>query len=430
MLLGCIADDLTGATDLAMILVREGMRTVQIVGVPTASTQLPDADAVVIALKSRTIPPQEAVSQSLACCRWLKEAGALQIFFKYCSTFDSTAEGNIGPVTDALLKELNCPYTIACPAFPENGRTVYQGNLFVHHQLLSESSLRHHPLTPMTDANLARVLGAQSTSNIENIFFEEVEKGESTIRTAFARHPTNQPTIFIPDAITDHHLKYIGAACENLQLITGGSAVAQGLPANFRKSGLLNLTQHRDQFSVPSGRSLILSGSCSEMTLTQVEQAKQCMPSLKIDAGDIAQGTAVAEQAIHFATNQRDPHIPVLIYSTAPSEEVGIAQSKFGKMEMGNLIEQTMGEIASALNHEGFNRIVVAGGETSGAVINALKIKTLSIGPEIDPGVPWTANTESNPIAIALKSGNFGGPDFFIKAIKMLDTDQMENADD
>ena len=422
MLLGCIADDLTGATDLAMILVREGMRTVQIVGVPDPTTPVPDVDAVVIALKSRTIPAEDAVQQSLMCCQWLQKAGAKQFFFKYCSTFDSTAEGNIGPVIDALMQELDCQYTIACPAFPENGRTVYQGNLFVHDQLLSESSLRTHPLTPMTDSNLSRVLSAQSLSKIENIYFDVVDNGLRAISAAFQHGNKEESTIFIPDAITDDHLRYLGTACDNLLLITGGSAVAQGIPANFKGKGLLKAQSDTADFTPPAGRSLILSGSCSERTLEQVAFAQKEIPSFKIEAADIAAGKSVAEKAIDFAKLQEDPTKPVLIYSSAIASEVGQAQSTLGKIEMGNLIEITMGEIALALSNHNFNRFVVAGGETSGAVINALNVKTLQIGPQIDPGVPWTVSQETKPKALALKSGNFGARDFFIKAFSQLDS--------
>lgn len=430
MLLGCIADDLTGATDLAMILVREGMKTVQIVGVPDEATPIPDADAVIIALKSRTIPVNDAVSQSIDCCRWLKNTGARQIFFKYCSTFDSTSEGNIGPVTDALMKELNCPYTIACPAFPENGRTVYQGNLFVFDQLLSESSLRNHPLTPMADSNLNRVLSAQSGSNVENIYFEEVDKGHRAISAIFAQSKEESPTIYITDAINNEHLNYIGTACESLPLITGGSAVAQGLPANFRSKGLLQTNFNTASFHAPFGRSVILSGSCSEMTLKQVEYAKQHMPSFKIDPKEIAMGEPVVVQIVEFSKTQPDPNKPILIYSSANAVEVGKAQYELGKIGMGEFIEKTLGEAAQTLSDEGFNRFVVAGGETSGAVIQALEINTLQIGPEIDPGVPWTLTTETEPRALALKSGNFGSEDFFLKSINMLDNQILEQAGD
>ncbi|MCG8492127.1 MAG: four-carbon acid sugar kinase family protein [Sneathiellales bacterium] len=430
MLLGCIADDLTGATDLAMILVAEGMQTVQIVGVPDHLTPVPDADAVIIALKSRTIPAKEAVSQSLECCRWLKKAGAKQIFFKYCSTFDSTSEGNIGPVSDALMKELDCSHTIACPAFPKNGRTVYQGNLFVFDQLLSESSMKTHPLTPMTDSNLARVLSAQSRSNVENIYCEEVSKGEQAIRTAFSSNSKENPTIYILDAIHDEHLKTIGQAISNLPLVTGGSAVAMGLPANFQNKGLLNREADTDAFRPPAGRNVILSGSCSDTTLKQIRHAKKYIPSFKIDPNDIARGAPVIRNALEFSLSQTDPDRPVLIYSSAGSEDVRRAQSGFGKIALGEKIEIAMGEIAKALSLEGFNRFVVAGGETSGAVIQALEISSLHIGPEIDPGVPWTLTTEEPSRALALKSGNFGSEDFFIKALELLEKQMKESAGD
>tara|TARA_R110000772_G_scaffold61035_3_gene137603 strand:+ start:326 stop:1618 length:1293 start_codon:yes stop_codon:yes gene_type:complete len=416
IVLGCIADDLTGATDLAMILMREGMKTVQIIGVPDETTPKPDADAIVIALKSRTIPAAEAVQQSLAACEWLLNGGAKQIFFKYCSTFDSTDDGNIGPVTDALMDYLDCPYTIACPSFPENGRTVYKGHLFVNDTLLSESSLRNHPLTPMTDSNLNRVLSRQSDNHISNIYFESVDLGNKEIRKIFDQHNPDNTTIFVMDGLNNDHLKSIGSACKDLKLITGGSAVAMGLPDNFREKGLLGSPNLNSPFDAPKGRTVILSGSCSEATLEQIDYAKSRMPTLKINPQDILDDKPVLRQTLEWVSKNTREDGPILIYTSASPTEVIALQDEKNRVAVGTLIEGTLGQLASALQASGFTRFIVAGGETSGAVIHALAIQVLEIGPQIDPGVPWTLSRSGQPMALALKSGNFGARDFFLKA--------------
>ncbi|WP_135076449.1 3-oxo-tetronate kinase [Terasakiella sp. SH-1] len=416
IVLGCIADDLTGATDLAMILVREGMKTVQIVGVPDEDTPVPDADAVVIALKSRTLMASQAVSMSLSSCGWLQKAGAKQIFFKYCSTFDSTKEGNIGPVTDALMNKLNCRNTIACPSFPENGRTVYRGHLFVHDVLLSESSLSNHPLTPMTDPNLQRVLSKQTSTPISNVYYEDVEAGVDVLRNKFA-----QDGIHIVDAISDAHLRTIGEACRDLALITGGSAVAQGLADNYRTQGLLPAKSNANSFHGPKGAALVLSGSCSEATRGQVAYAQARMPHFKLDAYDILDGKPVADEAISWANAHLSQDQPVLIYSSADPAEVSRVQAERGRVEVGDQVEAVIADIAKRFYEAGVRRFVVAGGETSGAVIEALGVKAMEIGPAIDPGVPWTKSLNDDEKALALKSGNFGTEDFFIKALEQLD---------
>ncbi len=424
IVLGCIADDLTGATDLAMILVHEGMKTVQVVGVPNEGTKIPDADAVVVALKSRTIPAAEAVGMALKACQWLQNAGAKQIFFKYCSTFDSTKDGNIGPVMDALMTKLDCAETIACPSFPENGRTVYRGYLFVNNGLLSESSLRNHPLTPMTDSNLNRILSEQSRSHISNIYFEDVESGSASISEAMAKNRRGSHSIHIVDSITDEHLRSIGHACRGMALVTGGSAVAQGLAANFRSSGQLPKDRETLPFEVPASPGVILAGSCSQATRTQVDFAKQKIPSFRLNALDIIDGKPVVEEALLWAEKEAATDGPIIFYSSA--DPVTVAQvQQHGGADAGSKIEEVIGEIAQKLFGKGFRRYIVAGGETSGAVIDALGIKSLEIGPQIDPGVPWTKSLEGPEIALALKSGNFGTEDFFLKAFLQLDREIM-----
>ena len=420
MLLGCIADDFTGATDLANTLTRQGMATVVLLGVPRDDLVVSDADAVVVALKSRSIPAAAAVRLSHAALEWLRRSGARQVFFKYCSTFDSTDAGNIGPVAEALLDALGADFTVACPAFPTNGRTIYKGHLFVGDVLLSESSMRHHPLTPMTDALLTRVLARQCRGRVGLIDFGAVERGPAAIRDAMAGLRAEGVRIAIVDALTDEHLMAIGAACADLKLLTGGSGLALGMPENFRRAGLL---QAGAAAELPrcGGHAAVLAGSCSAATQRQVAAMKARCDSLEIDPIALREDRAAVGKALQWA-KPRLGDKPVLIYSTADPTNVAKAQAALGRGRAGELIEAAMGEIAKGLVGMGVERLVVAGGETAGAVVTALGIEGLRVGAEIDPGVPWTASLGGRPLALALKSGNFGADDFFLKAFEMLDS--------
>ena len=419
ILLGCIADDMTGATDLANTLVREGMRTVQMIGVPPPGIAVPDSDAVVVALKSRTIPAAEAIEQSLAALAWLRPAGARQYFFKYCSTFDSTDEGNIGPVADALLAALDAGFTIACPAFPENGRAIFQGHLFVGRQLLSDSGMRHHPLTPMTDSDLVRVLGRQTKARVDLVPYATVRRGPAAIAAAFAALSAAGARHAIVDAVEDEQLRDIGTASADLALVTGGSGIAIGLPENFRRKGLLGPSAGADALPAIGGTAAVLSGSASNATLGQVEAFRAARPAFRLDPLALARGQDQAAAAIAWAR----PLLaggPVLIYASAPPAEVAAAQAALGRERAGALIEAALAAVARGLVEAGVRRLVVAGGETAGAVVQALGVGALRIGPQIDPGVPATVSLDERPLALALKSGNFGGVDFFAKAIGLL----------
>lgn len=419
VLLGCIADDLTGATDIASMLVREGMRTVQTIGVPEAGLALPETDAVVVALKSRTIPVEQAVAQSLAALDWLRHAGGQQIFFKYCSTFDSTDAGNIGPVADALLQALGAPLTIACPAFPENGRSVYQGHLFVGRQLLSDSGMRHHPLTPMTDPDLVRVLGRQTKAKVGLVPYAVVRQGPEAIHQELAALQRDGFAYAVVDAVENRHLYDIGAACADLALVTGGSGVAIGLPENFRKKRLLQAAQAPDALGHVAGFAACVSGSCSQATLEQVERMKARHPAFAVDPLALGAGRDLAAEALAWARPLLADG-PVLIHASAPPAQVATAQATLGRERAGALVEEALARIAVGLIDAGVRKLVVAGGETSGAVVQALGVKAVRIGPQIDPGVPWTLSVGEPRLALALKSGNFGTPDFFDKALEML----------
>jgi uncharacterized protein YgbK (DUF1537 family) len=422
VLLGAIADDFTGATDLCNTLVRRGMRAVQLIGVPEASAAVPDAEAIVVALKSRTIPAAEAVAQSLAALAWLRGAGARQLLFKYCSTFDSTNAGNIGPVAEALLDALGADFTLYCPAFPEAGRTIYRGYLFVGDVLLSESGMRDHPLTPMRDPSLVRVLQRQCRGRVGLVPVATVARGADAVREAFAELRRQGIRHAIVDAIEDRHLEAIGAAAADLPLITGGSGIALGLPENFRRRGLLSAGA-ADALPAIGGAAAVLSGSCSTATLAQVAHMRERAPAFTIDPIAIAAGRDVAAQALDWAGPLLGAG-PILISATAHPEEVAEVQRRLGRERAGALVEQTLAAIAEGLVARGVRRLVVAGGETAGAVVQALGVTGLRIGRQIDPGVPWTASFPGSlgepVLALALKSGNFGAPDFFLRAFSVL----------
>jgi uncharacterized protein YgbK (DUF1537 family) len=419
MLLGVIADDLTGATDVALMISRQGMKTVQVIGVPSRA-DFGDAEAVVVALKSRTIPATEAVALSLAAAKTLRSAGAEQLLFKYCSTFDSTDEGNIGPVTEALLELVGSDLTIGCPAFPAAGRSIYQGHLFIGDMLLSDSPMKDHPLTPMRDANLVRVLQRQVRGRVGLIPLAIVERGVEAIRDGLRRAKAEGKRIVIVDAIRDEHLRTIGAACADMPLVTGGSGVAMGLPDNFRAAARLALRAPPSTLAAPPGKPVILAGSCSAATRNQVRRAIEAgTPALQLDALAIAAGAMTADQVGAWVIENTAAR-PVLVYSSADPSVVRAVQDQLGAQRAGALVEELLADVGRMLLANGFTRFVIAGGETSGAVVGALGVTALQIGPEIDPGVPWTRSIGAPDVALALKSGNFGAPDFFLKAWMLL----------
>lgn len=421
--LGCIADDFTGATDLANNLVRAGMRVVQAIGVPVQALDA-QADAVVVALKSRTLPAREAVAQSLAALRWLQAQGAQQIYFKYCSTFDSTPLGNIGPVTEALMDALGTDFTIATPAFPDNHRTVFKGYLFVGDVLLNESGMQNHPLTPMTDANLVRVLQGQCTGKVGLIDHQVVAQGASAIQARMAQLRSQGVRVAVVDAISNQDLMRLGPALRGMPLVTAGSGVAIGLPGNF------GLAPSSTASALPpaAGWQAVVSGSCSLATNRQVQAfIASGRPALAVDPLQIAARQAAGGDVVTDALAWAQPLLaqgPVLVYSSADVQAVKAVQGQLGAEASGHLLEHTLAAIARGLVGLGVRQLVLAGGETSGACVQALHISQLKIGPQIDPGVPW-CHAQSDAAAgaglhLTLKSGNFGSDDFFSKAFVQL----------
>lgn len=414
LLLGCIADDFTGATDLANNLVRAGMRVVQTIGVPPEPVR--EVDAVVVALKSRTIPAAEAVAQSLQALEWLRGQGCRQVYFKVCSTFDSTPQGNIGPVAEALLEALGANFCCVTPAFPENGRTVYKGHLFVGDVLLAESGMRHHPLTPMTDSNLVRVLQAQCQGRVGLVEHRTVRGGAAPIHARIRELQDQGLRFAIVDAVDDEDLMHLGRAIADHPLVVAGSGVAIGLPQNH------GLSPSVEAAALPPahGARAVVSGSCSVATNAQVRDFRgRGLPAFELDPLRLAAGQDLVTEALAWARPRLGPD-PVLVYSSAAPEAVQAVQEKLGVALAGALVEKALAAIARGLVENGVGELVVAGGETSGATVQALGVRQMRIGPQIDPGVPWCHAEASacgnRPIHLALKSGNFGSTDFFTRA--------------
>lgn len=405
MKIGVIADDFTRASDIALTLAEAGMTVAQFIGVPSSAAD-PALQAGVVALKSRTAPAAVAVADSLAAFEWLIAQGATQIVFKVCSTFDSTPKGNIGPVLDALAERLNARPVIICPAFPENGRSVYMGQLFVGDVPINESGMRDHPLTPMTDSDLRRVLAAQSTHSVAHVPAPIVFRGAEAIVAALPKSGH-----VIVDAIRDSDMLAIGAASKTLRLICGGSGIAMGLPANF---GIAPATPH---WSPVRGKGVVLAGSCSQATREQVARFRTEAASYEVSAEAAIEGSVTAQGLADWVLAQ---DAAPLIYSSADPIVVRAAQNRFGMHASAKAIEDLFADLATLLSEQGVRRFVVAGGETSGAVVSGLAVKALRIGPRIAPGVPLV-RVEHRDLALALKSGNFGGPDFFHQALALME---------
>ncbi|MGF1477429.1 MAG: 3-oxo-tetronate kinase [Geminicoccaceae bacterium] len=406
MLIGCIADDFTGASDVAGTFAAGGMKTTLYVGLQHNDADI-TVEAGVVALKSRTIPAADAVRKSLAALDWLLAQGCRQILFKYCSTFDSTPQGNIGPVAAALAVRLGERRVVFCPAFPANGRSVYQGHLFVRDMLLSESGMRNHPLTPMRDADLRRVLAAQGDWPVEHIDAVTVFQGAEAIAESLAKP---ERAFVIVDAIRDDDLLALGAAVADRKLVTGGSGIALGLPANF------GIEPGSRPWAGEAGPAAILSGSCSEATRAQVARFRQSFPSREIKAQDLMEGGETAADAAAWVLSR---HEPALVFTSAEPSVVKLAQDRYGRETIAGRIETFFANLAGLLVDRGIRRLVVAGGETSGAVVEGLGLQALDIGPDIAPGVP-ALRAPDRPLVLALKSGNFGNEAFFGSALAVL----------
>ncbi|MGZ5983816.1 MAG: 3-oxo-tetronate kinase [Caulobacteraceae bacterium] len=422
MILGCIGDDYTGSSDLANALTRAGLRTVQTIGVPADDLDLAGIDAVVVALKSRSIAPDDAVAMALPAHAWLKARGAQHVLFKVCSTFDSTDRGNIGPVMDALIAaEGDPPLVLVNSAFPENKRSIYLGNLFVGDVPLNESSMKDHPLNPMHDANLVRVLGRQSRTRIGLVSLSTVDQGEGAIEARMAALKAEGYGAAIIDLVLDRDLGPMGRAALKMPLSVGASGMGIGLARALIEQGAVTPASAGawDGSSV-GGKAACLSGSCSAATLAQVAEAERVMPVMRLDAAALVTGPEEADRALAWALPKLDAG-PVLIASTAPPEEVQALQARFGRDRAGHVIEQAMARIAQGLVQGGVRRLIVAGGETSGAAVDRLGLKAFAIGPEIAPGVPVLRTVDSGAaMMLALKSGNFGGPGFFADALQLM----------
>ena len=413
MLLGVIADDFTGATDIAGFLVENGMRTIQVNGVPSDTIDV-NADAVVVSLKSRSCAPETAIEQSLAALKWLQAQGCQQFYFKYCSTFDSTAEGNIGPVTDALLDALEEDFTIVCPALPVNGRTVFNGHLFVLGQLLSESGMRHHPVTPMTNSNLMDLMDAQSQGTAGLVNYQVIEQGVDAVGTQFNALKAEGKRYAVMDAFNSDHLQTIGQAIRSMKLVTGGSGLAAGIAQNWQDY-LQDQTQAKQAGTPKKAPTVILSGSCSVMTNKQVHQYQNKGASLAIDVEQCLNDDGYVENACDWVLSHLDDPFAPLVYATADADTLQSVQKQYGAKASSEAVEAFFSALAQALQQKGVRNFIVAGGETSGVVTQSLNVDSFHIGPQIAPGVPWV-KAIGQDLSLALKSGNFGDDAFFSTA--------------
>jgi 3-dehydrotetronate 4-kinase len=420
--LGCIADDYTGASDLANTLTRAGLRTVQTIGVPASDLALPEVDAVVVSLKSRSIEAGLAVSRSRDAEKWLRGRGASHVLFKICSTFDSTDAGNIGPVMDALCADSGDTIVLVTPAFPETGRTVYMGNLFVGSVPLNESPLKDHPLNPMHDSNLVRVLARQSKTKVALADLAVIARGPDAVRAHLAELSKKGIGAAIADAVFERDLETIGKIALDHRLSVGASGLGLGLARALVASGKVKSNASSAIASAAvGGPAACLAGSCSQATLQQVANAEAVMPVLHLDPEQAVAGKAEARRALAWARDRLKDG-PILIASSSTPEEVAALQSRHGRDAAGHAIEQAMADIAEGLVQSGVRRLVVAGGETSGAVVDRLKIPGFLVGAEIAAGVPVlrAVGAKAGDMLLALKSGNFGGPEFFPDALELM----------
>ena len=415
--LGCIADDYTGASDLANTLTRAGLRTVQTIGVPASDLAMPEVDAVVVSLKSRSIEAGIAVERSRAAEKWLRGRGAAHVLFKICSTFDSTDKGNIGPVMDALCADSGDSIVLVTPAFPETGRTVYMGNLFVGAVPLNESPLKDHPLNPMHDSNLVRVLARQSKTKVGLVDLATVTRGADAVRARLADLAGQGCGAAVIDAVFDRDLETIGAVAVGHKVSVGASGIGLGL-ARALAAGKAAVSSDASDKPV-GGPAACLAGSCSQATLGQIASAEKVMPVFHLDPDQVVKGKDEARRALAWA-RERLGSGPLLIASSATPDQVAALQSRHGRDAAGHAIEQAMADIAEGLVQSGVHRLVVAGGETSGAVVDRLKIPGFLVGVEIAPGVPVLRAVGAKAMLLALKSGNFGGPQFFSDALSLM----------
>ncbi|RMI39832.1 3-oxo-tetronate kinase [Streptomyces triticirhizae] len=414
--LGVVADDFTGATDVAAALRRAGVRTALLFGVPDAALPAPEGcAAVVVALKIRGVPAARAVNEATAAARWLRAAGVRRLYWKYCSTFDSTPRGNIGPVADALLAETGQATTLVCPAAPEHGRTVHRGQLLVHGRPLAETPMRHHPLNPMTASDLRRLLAPQTPHPVGLIPLPVVRAGAHAVAEALAERAAAGERHLVADALTPEDLTVLGAAAGERALLTGAAGLAEGLARSLAPAGPA-ATEEPPR----AGPGAVLAGSCSARTLEQIAHFAARHPAFRIDPRAALAGRDVLGEALAWHATLPPDAIP-LLHASAPPAELAAIQRELGAERAAATVEALLAELAVRLVGRGTRRLLVAGGETSGAVTTALRVPAVVVGPEADPGVPWTRTLGDDPLHLMLKSGNFGAPDLFARALEPVE---------
>ncbi|SPY38435.1 3-oxo-tetronate kinase [Pasteurella canis] len=412
-MLGVIADDFTGASDIASFLVENGLKTIQMNGVPDCALQS-QVDAIVISLKSRSNPVEEAIAQSLQALEWLQQNGCKQFYFKYCSTFDSTEKGNIGPVTDALLDALQDDFTMICPALPVNGRTIFNGYLFVGNVLLNESGMQNHPITPMKDANLVRLMDKQARGKTGLVSYSDLMKGADFVKSRFAELKQQGFRYAVVDSVDNSQLAVLAEAIADFKLVTGGSGLAAYMAA--RLSG----GKQGDNALLPNkAKTVVLSGSCSVMTNKQVAKYAEKAPHVYLDVAQSISNPAYADELAQWVLANLNHTLAPMVYATVSPEKLKQIQAEFGADKASHAIENTFAQLAEKLKAAGVVNFITAGGETSSIVVQQLGFTGFHIGKQIAPGVPWLKALDDN-IFLALKSGNFGTEDFFAFAQGMF----------
>lgn len=412
MIIGCIADDFTGASDAASFLVKGGMQTILFNGIPQEKERTESCQAIVIALKTRTQKTEDAVKETLKAAEWLKENGAKQLYIKYCSTFDSTPKGNIGPIMDALLEKYEVPTTILCPALPVNGRVVKDGNLYVNGIPLNQSSMKDHPLTPMWDSDVGKLMRDQSRYDCVKISCGEMNKPEE-VQKKIRLFGAEKPHFYvIPDFETGKDARSIVQNFGKLPILSGSSGILTELAGQYKLEK--STTLKTDERTIGSG--LLLAGSCSQATRSQIAFVqKNGIKSKRMDPLKLLAGEQTEQELWDFIQTN---HTDVLIYSSDTPESVRKVQQA-GREQIAELLERTMANLAKRALQAGYTRLVIAGGETSGAVTKALGYRSYMIGTSVAPGVPIMIPRENKNVRLVLKSGNFGQEDFLKRALDM-----------
>jgi len=415
MIFAGLADDITGGMELAAVLAGQGVDCSFVTN--PDRVQL-NREAVVIAQKTRTCAPRDALRMTACGLRAAMRANAAQIFFKYCATFDSTAKGNIGPCADFIARELGVDFTLFVPSFPEAERYVFQGHLFVQDRLVSESPKRFDPLTPMTDPDLVRVLQAQTAVVVGRLPLSILHRGPAAAEVHLTALRHDGVGYAIADAISNDDLAALAELTAEWRFMTGNSTIAGFYPPIWRRQGLIPPDRGPPSLPPIDGPAVVLAGSCADRTLEQLVAFEHHRPVIRIDPLEAAQRDLVPELFAQVQARLADG--PIAIASSARPADVKNVQDKLGVTGAAATIEDLLGRLASQLRRAGVRRFLVAGGETSGAILDHLGIESMQVGRYEAAGVGRAVSEQENPIALCLKSGKLGPVDMFLPTLEAM----------